>query len=210
MLRLQALHVLLLTGSEEDARQAFQPSHSADAWSDCSSDLKGVVCSRVSVFRITFFYSGWTRLCTYTHTAHAQTHTLEVFWSLVLYELFHCVFPSEVGFSVQVCMNMSNFEWTVPTLIVDYHHYLSLHYFLLGWVSDITGLDVSPLLQRLHAAASALSPSINSDPGSHAPCYSSCPRLTQQAEQPPGVGTYFRVRWAAIWRCRPPPLMTRL
>lgn len=96
----------------------------------------------------------------------------------------YSVFQNEVGFSVQVYMNMFSFGWTVPTLIIFYYHYyyyLILHYFPLGWASGITGLNDNPQLKCPRAAASALPPSVNSDPGSHIPGYSGCPCATKQA-----------------------------
>lgn len=81
-------------------------------------------------------------------------------------------------------MNMFNFGWTVPTLIIYYYcyyYYLILHNFPLGWASDIIGLHDNPQLKCHHAAASALPASVNSDSGSHFPGYSSCPCETKQA-----------------------------
>lgn len=45
-----------------------------------------------------------------------------------------------MGFSVEFGMSIFSFEWTVPTLIMDYYSYLILHYFPLGW-ECLTSLD---------------------------------------------------------------------
>lgn len=132
---------------EEDAPQAFQLSHSVNAWPDYASDLKGIICLSIAIFRITFFL---LRLdltaykCMPTHTGrHTRTYKHMVFFSSTFLEscfLFNPLCFEEWGWIF--CTRPYAY---VPFWIDCYcyddddNYYWYLH-FPLGWVSGITEL----------------------------------------------------------------------